>query len=36
MSGLMISGGRVVNPVSGMDAIGEVTVVDGITVPSTL
>lgn len=36
MSGLVISGGRVVDPASGMDAIGEVAVVDGITVPPTL
>ena len=29
MSGLVISGGRVVDPASGMDAIGDVAVVDG-------
>ena len=29
MSGLIISGGRVVDPASGMDAIGDVAVVDG-------
>ena len=29
MSGLVISGGRVVDPASGMDAIGDVAVMDG-------
>src|SRR5438132_12587481 len=29
MSGLIISGGRVVDPASGMDAIGDVAVLDG-------
>src|SRR5882762_2521327 len=29
MGGLVISGGRVVDPASGMDAIGDVAVVDG-------
>ena len=29
MSGLVISGGRVVDPASGMDAVGDVAVVDG-------
>ena len=29
MSGLVISGGRVVDPASGMDAIGDVAVLDG-------
>src|SRR5262245_22200999 len=29
MGGIMISGGRVVDPASGMDAIGDVAVVDG-------
>ena len=29
MSGLVICGGRVVDPASGMDAIGDVAVVDG-------
>ncbi len=29
MSGLVISGGRVVDPASGMDAVGDVAVLDG-------
>lgn len=29
VSGLVISGGRVVDPASGVDAIGDVAVVDG-------
>src|SRR5258708_17828219 len=29
MSGMVISGGRVVDPASGMDSIGDVAVVDG-------
>ena len=29
MGGLVISGGRVVDPASGMDAVGDVAVVDG-------
>ena len=29
MGGLVISGGRVVDPASGMDAIGDIAVVDG-------
>src|SRR6185437_12168969 len=29
MTGLVISGGRVVDPASGMDAVGDVAVVDG-------
>ena len=29
MGGLVISGGRVVDPASGMDAIGDVAVLDG-------
>ena len=29
MGGLVISGGRVVDPASGMDAVGDVAIVDG-------